>query len=192
MRYRFEEEIKRDKRRKIIKEIIIWGAELAAVVLVAFLIVFFCFEKTMVVGDSMAPTLENGNDVIINHLSYKISSPDRFDVVAFKQTDSQEHDYYSIRRIIALPGETVQIKDKQILINGTALEEKYTMPSMENAGIASEPIVLGDGEYFVLGDNRNESEDSRYSSMGNVRESSFIGKVFLKTNPLAMIGGPTK
>lgn len=192
MRYRFEEEIKRDKRKHLIKQIAIWGAELALVIFIAFLIVFFCFEKTIVVGDSMSPTLDNAQEVIINRVAYQILSPGRNDIVAFKMTDTQEHDYYSIRRVVGLPGETVQIKDGKVYINGAVLDEKYEMTAMENAGIASTSIKLGEGEYFVLGDNRNQSEDSRYASMGNINKSDIVGKVILKMSPLAMIGGPNK
>ena len=97
-----------------------------------------------------------------------------------------------IRRVIGLPGEKVQIKDGSIFINDVKLDEKYMMTAMNSGGLAEAPITLGEDEYFVLGDNRNDSEDSRYRSFGNVKEENIYGKVILKLNSLGLIGGPVK
>lgn len=93
-----------------------------------------------------------------------------------------------IKRVIALPGETVQIKDGQILINGEVYNEKDEFPAITNAGLASEPITVGKGQYFVLGDNRNNSEDSRHNGMGLVNSDRIVGKLWFTISPWKKIG----
>ncbi|NLK28611.1 MAG: signal peptidase I [Clostridiales bacterium] len=171
---------------KIIREIFIWALEIAGVILLAYFIVNYTVEKTDMVGVSMEGTLFDGESIIINKFSYRFIDPKRFDVIVFKQS-GKEHSYYNIKRIIGLPGETLQFKDGNIYINDTILEEPMNVEPMINYGLAVEPITLEENEYFVLGDNRNNSEDSRFASIGNIRREEIIGKAFIRLSPFNFI-----
>ena len=127
-----------------------------------WLLVTFVGQRTVVSGRSMNPTLENGDNLITDKISYRFSDPKRYDIVVFPFEDENGKRNF-IKRIIGLPGETVQIKDGEVYINGELLGETYGKEKMDYAGRASEPITLGDDEYFVLGDNRSNSKDSRYA-----------------------------
>ena len=186
MRYNFDSEDTSEKRKKIIKEIIIWVVEIIAVILLAYFLVEYAAEKTTVVGESMETTLQEGDKVIINKLAYRFSKPNRFDVIVFKQR-GKEHSYYNIKRIIGLPGETVQIKDGVVYINGEPITEKSAVDVIINPGLAVEPITLEDKEYFVLGDNRNLSEDSRFANIGNVVLDDIIGKAWIRLKPFNFV-----
>jgi signal peptidase I len=129
---------------------------------------------------------DNGDNLIVDKLSYRFSEPERFDIVVFPY-QYQEKTYY-IKRIIGMPGETVQIKDGMVYIDGEMLQESYGKEVMEYAGVASEPVELGEDEYFVLGDNRNNSSDSRDPSVGNVYRDQIIGKAFIRIWPLNQFG----
>lgn len=185
MRINFEEN-NNNKIKKIIIKVLLWVVEIAAVILLAFLIVNFTIEKTKMSGSSMEETLYNNDSIIIDKLIYLIKSPKRFDVIVFKQ-NNKEHSYYNIKRVIALPGETILIQDNLIYINGKIVEEIINVDPMINFGLASEEIHLEEDEYFVLGDNRNNSEDSRFASMGNIVKSNIIGKARLRTKPFNFI-----
>lgn len=186
MRFDFDSDETSRKRKKIIKEIIIWVVEIAFVILLAFLLVKYAVEKTTVVGESMEQTLQQDDKIIINKLTYRFSKPKRFDVVVFKQS-GKEHSYYNIKRIIGLPGETVQIKDGIVYINDKAIKEKSDVDLINNPGLAVEPIKLEDKEYFVLGDNRNLSEDSRFANIGNVVFDDIIGKAWIRLKPFNFV-----
>lgn len=151
-----------------------------------FLLVHFVGQRTTVQGISMYPTLNEGDGLIVDKISYQFSDPKRFDVVVFP-FQYQDETYY-IKRVIGLPGETVQIKEGSIYINGQLLHETYGQETIEKAGLASEPITLGEDEYFVLGDNRNNSSDSREPSVGNVSKKNIIGKAFLRVWPVKKFG----
>ena len=195
MRFNFEEEVKKEKRTKVLKAILRWAIEIAAVILLAFLLVHFCILRSSMIGSSMEDTLNNGQDILINKASYLVLSPKRNDIIAFRQITQQDADedyLINVRRVIGLPGEKLQIKDGSIYIDGEKQSEKYDMVKMQSGGQADSVITLGDGEYFVLGDNRNDSEDSRFRSFGMVKKENIIGKVIFKGNPFSLIGGPTK
>lgn len=181
MYFDYERESKQASIRKIIYEIILWIVEIAVVILFAYLIIHFAIEKTTVYGESMQNTLYNNDKVIVNKFSYQFTKPKRFDVVVFKQRD-KEHSYLNIKRIIGLPGETVQIKDGTVYINGSALEEPIETEAIKNAGLAKDQVKLDENEYFVLGDNRNNSEDSRFANIGNLLIDDIVGKVWVRTN----------
>lgn len=134
----------------------------------------------------MRPTLSDGDNLIVDKLSYRFSDPERFDIIVFPY--QYQEDTYYIKRIIGMPGETVQVIDGMIYINGELLEENYGSEVMLYAGAASEPLELGADEYFVLGDNRNNSSDSRDPSVGNIRRDQIIGKAFVRIWPLNTIG----
>ena len=132
----------------------------------------------------MRPALESGDVVLINRLAYDLGSPKRFDIAAFARDDSS----FNIRRVIGLPGETVQIVDGYVYIDGQKLDEHYGNEVMENPGIAEEPLVLGDDEYFVLGDNRNNSQDSRAANVGVIHKDDLLGRAWVRIWPLNKFG----
>ncbi len=186
MDFDFERESKKPAVMKILIEIFIWAAQIAAVIFLAYFIIYYCVEKTTVIGSSMEKTLSANDQIIINKFIYHVSDPKRFDVIVFKQS-GKEHSFYNIKRIIGLPGETVQIKDGSIYINGEVLDEIIEVEEMVNYGLAAEEIVLEENEYFVLGDNRNNSEDSRFASIGNITRDEIIGKASLRLSPFNFI-----
>lgn len=143
---------------------------------VAFVFVLIFGMRTSMIGVSMEPTLYNSQEVFINKLSYLIMSPGRGDVIVF-QPNGNENSHYYIKRVIGLPGETVQIRNGAIYIDGELLEE-YTFDKIETEGLAETPYLLGEDEYFVLGDNRNNSEDSRSGNIGAVHRDYIIGQAW--------------
>lgn len=171
---------------KILIEVFLWVVQIAAVIFLAYFIIYYALEKTNVIGISMEGTLYNDEPIIIDKFSYRISDPKRFDVIVFKQ-GGNEHSYYNIKRVIGLPGETVQLLGGYILINGLVIEDIVNAEPMMNYGLAEELITLEENEYFVLGDNRNNSEDSRFASIGNIRREEIIGKAFLRLSPFNFI-----
>lgn len=180
------------KRKKkisasLLREIFIWIFDIAVVLIIAFALVHFIGEKTSIIGESMSPTLENDDMVIINKFIYEISSPKRNDIVVFKPYGNEKLHYY-IKRVVGLPGETIQIKEGKIYINGEMLKETIDVAPIDNAGLANQPIVLGKEEYFVLGDNRNNSEDSRFAEIGNVKIDDMEGKAWFRISPKSKIG----
>ena len=154
-----------------------------------WLVITFVGQRTEVEGASMENTLHNGDNLIVDKLSYRFHDPERFDISVFP-FQFQDNTYY-IKRIIGLPGETVQIMDDgSIYINGEKLEENYGMEVIkpETIGRAAEPIELGDDEYFVMGDNRNNSSDSRTDMVGNITRENIIGKAWLRIWPVSDFG----
>ena len=154
-----------------------------------WLVITFVGQRTEVEGASMENTLHNGDNLIVDKLSYRFHDPERFDIIVFP-FHYEENTYY-IKRIIGRPGETVQIMDDgSIYINGEKLEENYGMEVIkpETIGRAAEPIELGDDEYFVMGDNRNNSSDSRTDMVGNITRENIIGKAWLRIWPVSDFG----
>lgn len=173
-------------QQQLVREIVVWIVEIILVVLLAYFITAFGVEKTTMVGSSMEGTLKNGDKLIINKMVYRFTTPKRFDIIVFKNT-GKEHSYYTVRRIVGLPGETIQIKDGKIYINGEILQEEINVEKISNGGLAKEAIVLEENEYFVLGDNRNSSEDSRFGNVGNITKDMIIGKAWVRLNPFNFI-----
>ena len=152
------------------------------VVIAMFLVIKFVGQRTIVIGDSMNPTLQDGENLITDKITYRFTEPKRYDIIVFPYKDNPSK--LLIKRIIGMPGETVQIIDGYVYINGHLLEEDYGNAVMNDSGTASEPIALGSDEYFVLGDNRNNSQDSRFASVGNIQRSDIIGRAWLRIWPL--------
>ncbi len=177
------EETKVDVR----KEIISWVLYIVFVVVIVWLILHFVGQRTVVDGSSMNDTLFDGDNLIVEKLSYRFRDPKRFDIIVFRPyEDSNE---YYIKRIIALPGETIRIgEDGTIYVNGEVLEEDYGKETIQRPGRAAQEITLGENEYFVLGDNRNNSTDSRTEQVGNVKRSSIVGRAWVRIWPLKSIG----
>ncbi len=177
---------KKSKWKKYVKALVLWIVEIALVILAAYLIIEYAVEKTTMMGISMNTTLNDGDKIIINKLSYLRDEPDRFDVIVFSQSKTG-HGYYNIKRVIGLPGETVEIINGAVFINGEKLRERITVEAMRVAGLAEEAIVLGENEFFVLGDNRNYSEDSRFANIGIIVKEDIIGKAWLRLEPFSII-----
>ncbi len=168
--------------KNILKEILSTSIYILVVLVITFLIVKYVAVRTEVIGPSMEPTLHSEDNLIVEKVSYRFHQPERFDVVVFPFRYA-ERTYY-IKRIIGLPGETVQIdEDGNIYINGEILKENYGKEVIKNPGLAAEPILLGQNEYFVLGDNRNDSADSRDPSVGNIYRKDIIGKAWIRFWP---------
>ena len=171
----------------LVKKIMEWIFEIAVVLFLAFVLVYFFGEKVVNVGESMSPTLENGDTVLVNKLNYSITGPSRGDVVVFKPHGNENTHYY-IKRVIGLPGETVEIRDGKIYIDGEVLEEELETEPVLEAGVAASPVELGEDEYFVLGDNRNNSEDSRSADVGDVLKKHMLGKAWFVLSPKERFG----
>lgn len=186
MKYDFDLEERKFSRQFILK-IMITFVEAIIVVFVAFAITRYGLEKMTVLGEYMSPTLKSGDTILINKLSYKLHKIRRNDVIVVKQTGS-EHSYFTLERVIGLPGERVQIKEGQVYINDKPLKEKLEFPLIENGGMAAEAVTLDKNEYFVLGDNRNECEDSRNAMVGNVQKKAVIGKAWIRMNSFTFVG----
>ena len=168
------------------KEILSWVFYIAFVLVLTWVIITFVGQRTRVDGRSMMNTLHDGDNLIVEKLSYRFSDPKRFDIIVFPPTGKKE---YYIKRIIGLPGETVQIDENgNIYINGELLKENYGAETIQNPGRAANPITLGDDEYFVMGGNRNNSKDSRSEEVGNVKRSQIIGRAWLRIWPLNKFG----
>lgn len=157
------------------------------VVAATLLIIRFVGQRTEVSGHSMEDTLDDGDNLIVDKLTYRFRDPVRYDIIVFPY--KYKEDTYYIKRIIGLPGEMVQITEEgNILINGEILEESYGREVMKSPGIAADPIILGEDEYFVLGDNRNASADSRDPSVGVISGKDIVGRAWLRIWPLNKFG----
>ena len=177
---------KRRRRKQFLKKVLLWVGQIAVVILLAYFIVNIVLEKTTVPGDSMEPTLSTGDAILVNKFAYLFRDPKRNDVIVFKQSGS-EHDYYDLKRIVGLPGETIQIIDGQVWINGELMEEIIDCEIMLIPGLAKDRMTLEENEYFVLGDNRNNSEDSRFANVGTIVQEDIIGKAWIRLNEFGFI-----
>ena len=147
----------------------------------------FVIQRTIVDGSSMANTLLDGEHLYVEKLSYRFDALDRYDIIVFYPYGRENEEYY-VKRIIGLPGETVQIIDSDIYINGEILEENFGKDPIEEPGRADEPITLGEDEFFVMGDNRNVSKDSRTEEVGNVKKENIGGRAIFRIKPLSRFG----
>lgn len=167
--------------------ILSWIVYIAIILGITYVIITFVGQRTSVSGDSMETTLHDGDQLIVDKLSYRFREPERYDIIVFPY-QYQENTYY-IKRIIGLPGETIQIIDGYTYIDGERLESDiYGAEVMQNSGIAAEPIILGEDEYFVLGDNRNNSQDSRDPSVGVLKGKDFLGRAWVRIFPFKNAG----
>ncbi len=176
-------------KNQVIREIISTGLYLIGVACFTWLIITFVGQRTVVDGESMRPMLNDGDNLIVDKISYRFRDPQRFDIIVFPFR-YKEKTYY-IKRIIGLPGETIFIdEDGSIYIDGEKLEESYGREVIraDNRGRAAQPITLGDDEYFVMGDNRNNSSDSRKEVVGNIRRKDIIGRAWVRIWPFSQFG----
>ncbi len=170
-----------------VKRLLFHIMEILLVLLFAFVFVWYFGQRVSTVGASMEPVLENGDVVFVNRFLYNTSSPKRGDVIVFKPKGNENSHYY-IKRIIGLPGETVELIEGAVYIDGEKLEEDYETTEIRDVGIVTDKMKLGGDEYFVLGDSRDKSEDSRMADVGNVKRSYIYGKAWLVVSPLEHFG----
>ncbi len=188
------------------KEILSWIGCFAVAIVAALLIVTFIGQRVTVDGHSMESTLEDGDNLICDKISYRFGEPKRFDIVVIYPEPAEETGFFEgivnwvrqtfglskardrwIKRIIGLPGEEVRIDlEGNIYINGEKLEESYGKEVIQDPGMAIMPIKLGEDEYWVMGDNRNHSSDSRV--IGPVPRDQILGKAFLRIYPFSKFG----
>ncbi|MCR5595936.1 MAG: signal peptidase I [Lachnospiraceae bacterium] len=170
-----------------LKEVLSTSIYLLIVLLVSYLFVHYVGQRTLVNGESMEDTLHDGDNLLVDKISYRFEDPERFDVIVFKYT--HKDDTYYVKRIIGLPGETVQIDNSgNIYIDGKLLTEHYGLETIHDPGIATNPITLGEDEFFVLGDNRNNSADSRMEQVGNIDRNIIVGRAWVRIWPLHSAG----
>ena len=173
--------------KQILKEVLGTSIYLLAVLALTYLVIAFVGQRTVVHGQSMENTLEDGDNLIVDKITYRFHEPNRFDVIVFPYQYTANT--YYIKRVIGLPGETVMIDALgNIYINGKLLKENYGKETILNNGRAGSEVYLGSDEYFVLGDNRNNSIDSRWSDVGNVSREDIVGKVVLRIYPFKKFG----
>lgn len=175
------------KTKQILKEAVSTVLYILIVLAATWLVITFVGQRTQVNGSSMEPTLSDHDNLIVDKISYRFKDPERFDIIVFPF--QYEEDVYYIKRIIGLPGETVFIDtDGTIYIDGKVLTESYGKEVILSPGRAGEPITLGEDEYFVLGDNRNNSSDSRDPSVGNIHRDRIVGKAWVRIWPFHKFG----
>ncbi len=181
----------RDKKRNskhktlsVLSDVIIY---LLIIYICIYLIPNYVIQRTIVDGPSMEDTLHNGEHLMVEKISYRLEQLKRFDIIVFYPHGRESEEYY-VKRIIGLPGETVQIIESNIYINGNILEENYGTEPITYAGLAENPLTLGEDEYFVMGDNRKLSLDSRYEEVGVVSKENIGGRALLRIWPLNKFG----
>ena len=175
--------IKSDKGRPIFT----WIFQIAVTLALAAVVAIFFFQSITMQESSMEPTLGTGERFFVNKLIYKFTSPDRGDIIAFTKDGSDDAPIH-IKRVIGLPGETIEIRDGVIYIDGEEYEEKGDLPQITNPGLAEDGVTLGNDEYFVLGDNRNNSEDSRFAEVQNIDKKYIEGKLWFCIYPADQMG----
>jgi signal peptidase I len=186
-----EKESSEAKKRRILKEILCNSLYLLAVFLTTLFLVKYVGQRTVVLGSSMETTLSDQDNLIVDKISYRLSDPKRFDIIVFPF--SQADETYYIKRIIGLPGETVRIDyEGNIYINEKILDENYGTEVIIDPGTAAEEITLGPDQYFVLGDNRNHSSDSRSAQVGLIERSRIIGRAWIRIFPFDKFGSIDK
>lgn len=178
---------KKSRMGKKAKYVLGWVIQILLALILAMIVAYGFFGTVIMQENSMNPTIHANDHVRVNRIAYITGTPEREDVIAFYKTDTKTGSI-QIKRVIGLPGDKIQIKDGIILINGEIYIESEEYSKINNAGLAASEITLKKGEYFVLGDNRNNSEDSRFIDMGNIKEENIIGKVWVITSPWSRFG----
>ena len=181
-----EKNQKKPKQKTPIREFLGWIVYFALIIGFTLFIITFVGQRTTVSGSSMETTLSDGDNLIVDKLSYRFREPERFEIIVFPYQHA-ENTYY-IKRIIGMPGDTIQIKNGNVFINGELLVEDYGNERMNDPGIAANPITLEEDEYFVLGDNRNHSSDSRDSRVSVLKREDLIGRAWIRIWPLSEFG----
>ena len=174
------------RERGIFRELLGWLVYILIIIGLTYLIITYVGQRTRVSGQSMETTLSDGDNLIVDKLTYHFKDPERFDIIVFPY--KYEENTYYIKRIIGMPGETIQIVGGEVYIDGKLLGEHYGNELMLNPGLAADPVTLGDDEYFVLGDNRNNSQDSRVSNVGVIHRDELLGRAWIRIWPFDEFG----
>lgn len=175
------------KEKTVLQYILKFITDLAVVICLAYLIVSLLGNRFVVVGNSMNESLKNDDVLLIDKVTYEFVDPERFDLILFEASGINAGKSY-VKRIIGLPGETVSIENGKIYINGMVLENDVTDIQILTPGLAGESVTLGENEYFVLGDNRNNSEDSRFYTVGNINRKDIVGRPWVRVYPFSAFG----
>ena len=173
-----------EEDKSLLRRVTGWAADIVLVIAVAWFMVYMFAAQEPIAGNSMAPALENGDVVLMNRLPGILFGPGRFDLAVFRREDGK----MNVKRVIGLPGETVQITGGYIYIDGELLQAEDGLNQVSLAGIAQHPVTLGRDEYFVLGDNRESSEDSRFVNIGNIKREQITGNAWIRIQPLVRFG----
>lgn len=163
-----------------------WVIDIAIAAVIVYIITTFAFQNMYVIGNSMMPTLKHGETVLINKLTYRKNEPDRHDIVAFRHKDSSNKEINIVKRIIGIPGDTIELIENTIYLNNKKIEyfiEEHNQEDLDKIGNMEYPIVVPDNTYFVLGDNKYNSIDSRYQEIGMISSSELVGKIFVRIWP---------
>lgn len=176
-----------ERESSILRELGGWILYILIIIGLTYLIITFVGQRTRVSGSSMETTLHNGDNLIVDKLSYRFRDPKRYDIIVFPY--KYEENTYYIKRIIGMPGETLQIKDGYVYIDGEQLtSDIYGNELIEDPQTAEDPVTLGEDEYFVMGDNRNHSMDSRDPSVGALKKSDLMGRAWVRIYPFNNVG----
>ncbi len=186
-RYRSSYDREEFDMKDFLAEVGRWAVSILVVVILAYSIVTFGVQSVTMIGQSMDPALSNQDVVLINKRAYTFEDPQRYDIIAFKLKDDTES-YFNIKRIIGLPGEKVLIKNGHVFINGEVKKDLPFDDLIMTEGLAIDEITLGEDEYFLMGDNCNNSEDSRYVNIGNVSRKEISGKIIFRISPRDKFG----
>lgn len=170
-----------------VKNVLLWIFEITVTLVFAVVTAILLFQSVTMQESSMEPTLSVGDKYFVNRVIYKVSAPKRGDVIVFR-TNAEDDAALHIRRVVGIPGDVIQIANGRILLNGETYKEGKDFPSISSPGAAASPISLENGEYFVLGDNRNNSEDSRHGDIGIVKKRYITGKLWFTISPVKKIG----
>lgn len=167
-----------------LRSVVHWITDIIVVAAFAWFLVYGLLNQTIINGHSMSPTLEAGDICLVNRLAYDLGTPERFDVVVFEREDTGQQ---NVKRVVGLPGDTLQIVSGSVYIDGQRLEDPR-IGVLSLPGLAETPVTLGEDEYFLLGDNADSSEDSRFINIGNVRRQNIKGKVWFRLQPFQSMG----
>lgn len=178
---------RREERDGVFSTLFGWIIYILIIVGLTYLIITYVGQRTRVSGSSMETTLSDGDNLIVDKISYRFTDPKRYDIIVFPY--KYEENTYYIKRIIGMPGETVQVIDGYVYIDGEQLtSDIYGAEVMKSGDMANDPITLGEDEYFVLGDNRNHSADSRDPSVGVLKRKDLMGRAWVRIYPFDKMG----
>ena len=165
----------------LLREVAAWIIEILIVLVLAFVLVYFFGLRTGVVGRSMEPTLSPSDEILVDRFLYKLIDPRRDDIIVFLPNGNEKSHYY-VKRVIGVPGDTVQIENGELYVNGELYHGELEYETI------TEPVTLGADEFFVLGDDLDSSEDSRYANIGNISKEYLIGKAWFLISPRSRMG----